>query len=67
MSRTAAELLRLLKRDAIAVHEARETYEVQQARLRREGAHLTSRRLKRASLAELLNPDTPGYGGTRER
>lgn len=54
-------------RDVLAAVEVRETYETWMERLRRNGAHLTARRLKRASLAELLNPDTPGYGGTRER
>ena len=56
-----------LIRDVIATVEARETYEARMAYLRRKGAFLTARRLKRASLAELLNPPTAEYGGSRER
>lgn len=64
---SAAKLMAILKRDTIANVEVRETYEARQERLRREGKHLTARRLKRASLAELLNPPTAGYGDSRER
>lgn len=59
--------LSTLAASVVAAIEVRETYETRQASLRRRGAHLTARRLKRASLAELLNPPTPGYGDSRER
>lgn len=55
--KTAAELMAQIKRDTITAIEVRETYEARIVQLRREGKFLTARRLKRSSLAELLNPD----------
>lgn len=65
--KSVAELLARIRRDSRPMAEAHRAYELWRERHSKAGHHLAARRIQRAALAELLNPDTPGYGGSRER